>query len=128
MRIYLPLRTDDLAAADEAGVLPSRTAYAVTDAMRGESPADDEEDLEFDAMCAALDAAAALPGNGRRVVAAADVEVDPAAGGTDAEVGEVAGISLDDVVSFHVEEKPSDAGEGYDSLLWYDVTELAELV
>ena len=35
-------------------------------------------------------------------------------------------VALDDVVSFHVDEAAgTPVGEGYDGLLWYDVTELA---
>lgn len=127
MRVYLPLRSSELASVDETGVLPSRSAFGVTAAMRSAEPTADEEDLEFDAMCVALDAAAGLGGGGLRVVAAADVEGDPVADGREAAVGEIASVPIDDVVSFHVEERPGGEGEGYDSLLWYDVTELSEI-
>lgn len=135
MRVYLPLRTEDLAAVENSGRLPSRPRYAVTPAMRAAEPRADEEDLEFDAMCAALDAAAALPGQGRRVVAAADVPeategVAADGAGADAVAGSAAdapGVDLEDVVSFHVEEEPGEEGTGYDALLWYDVTELTDL-
>lgn len=136
MRVYLPLRTADLAAVESSGRLPSRPRYAVTPAMRAAEPGADEEDLEFDAMCAALDAAAALPGQGRRVVAAAevpdvtdvtDVSAATDADGPDAAPADAPGVDLEDVVSFHVEEEPGQEGTGYDALLWYDVTELADL-
>lgn len=133
MRVYLPLRTEDLAAVENSGRLPSRPRYAVTPAMRAAEPRADEEDLEFDAMCAALDAAAALPGQGRRVVAAAevpdvtDVSAATDADGPDAAPADAPGVDLEDVVSFHVEEEPGEEGTGYDALLWYDVTELVDL-
>lgn len=136
MRVYLPLRTDGLAPVQESGRLPGGTVYGVTTSMQAAEQDADVEDLEFDAMCAALDAAAALPGAGRRVVAAAEVaqgavEAHPGTDGSDlpdaAVLGTATDIPLDDVVSFHVEERPGGVGEGYDALLWYDVTELTEL-
>lgn len=118
MRAYLPLRVDDLAGVRTGGTLPARPLFAVTEAMRAADPTADEEELEFDALCAALDAAAEVAGAGRRLVAAAEVP-DSAPSGSP--------VDLDLVVSFHVEERPAGAGEGYDALLWYDVTEIDAL-
>jgi hypothetical protein len=66
----------------------------------------------------------------RRVVAAADV--DPAwvsgngAGDSLAAVEVAQPVALARVVAFHVDETPGD--EGMSDLLWYDVTELDELL
>lgn len=125
MRAYVPLLLRELREVAAGGRLPRRTTFAVTPALRQADPSADEEDLEFEAMCQALDAARGL-GDGRRVVAAADI---PAAEGTtgDASLDEATVVVLDDVVSFHLEESEGEDGAGYDDLLWYDVTELGEL-
>ena len=126
MRVYLPLLESDLTQVAADGMLPERTGYAVTDEVRALDPAADEEDLEFEAMCQALDAARAL-GAGRRVIASADV--DQARGsGTDAALAGLLHVPVTDVVSFHVEESAGEVGSGYDDLLWYDFTELSALV
>ncbi len=130
MRVYLGLLVDELADVLAAARLPERAAHGVTPALARLDPGADEEDLEFEAMCQALDAARSL-GAGRRVVAAADVASRDAAAGTDGSEALLTGTSsipLGDVVSFHVEENAGGAGSGYDDLHWYDVTELAELV
>lgn len=126
MRVYLPLLVGELAEVLAAGRLPARPAHGVTHVLRAADPGADEEDLEFEAMCQALDAARAL-GAGRRVVAAADTGPRADAGDGALLAGEDP-LDLGDVVSFHVEEGSGDVGTGYDDLLWYDVTELAELV
>lgn len=125
MRAYLPLLLRELDRVAGQGRLPQRQAFAVTEALRASDPTADEEDLEFEAMCQALDAARAL-GDGRRVIAAADLPSSPG-GEVGAALDGVVDISMTDVVSFHVEESEGMAGSGYDDLLWYDVTELAEL-
>lgn len=130
MRVYLGLLVDELAEVLADTRLPERPAHGVTPALRRLDPGADDEDLEFEAMCQALDAARSL-GAGRRVVAAADVSGREASTGADGAAALLTGttsIALEDVVSFHVEETAGEVGAGYDDLLWYDVTELAELV
>ncbi|HBO53955.1 hypothetical protein N5P18_11890 [Janibacter terrae] len=125
MRVYLPLLLAELGAVAADARLPERSGYIVSDALRAADTEADEEDLEFEAMCQALDAARGL-GPGRRVVAAADIADAPATGrgaGLDRPVV----VPLGDVVSFHVEEEAGEVGAGYDDLLWYDVTELSDL-
>lgn len=126
MRVYLPLLVDELAEVRAAGRLPARQAHGVTGALRADDPRADEEDLEFEAMCQALDAARSL-GRGRRVVAAADTSTREDAG-DGALLDGADPLPLSEVVSFHVEEGSGDVGTGYDDLLWYDVTELDGLV
>ncbi len=126
MRLYVPLTLDELSGVLAAGRLPERTALGVTSVLRSLDPEADEEDLEFEAMCQALDLARDL-GPGRRVVAAADAAAREDAGSGALLSGEAA-VPLTDVVSFHVEEGEGPAGTGYDDLLWYDVTELGVLV
>lgn len=126
MRVYLPLLVGELAEVLATGHLPARRAHGVTGPLRSLDPGADEEDLEFEAMCQALDAARAL-GPGRRVVAAADTGAREDAGeGALLEGDEPLPVS--DVVSFHVEDGAGELGSGYDDLLWYDVTELDGLV
>ncbi len=132
VRVYLPLVMSDLAAVQTSGAVPlsaRRTAHAVTAGDRADHPGEDEEDLEFEATCQALDSAAdrRRTTGERRVVVAADVAsvVEQDAWTVVVE----APVALSDVVSFHVEESTGTAlGEGYDDLLWYDVTELDQLV
>lgn len=126
MRVYVPLLLDELPSVHETGSLPARSAFGVTQALAEADPAADEEDLEFEAMCEALDVARAL-GEGRRVVAAADT-ASRADSGEGARLAGEGPVSVRDVVSLHVEEGAGAVGSGYDDLLWYDVTELAELV
>lgn len=129
MRVYVALLVDELAGVLGEGCLPGRQAHGVTPSLRSVDPEADEEDLEFEAMCQALDAAREL-GPGRRVVAAADTAARTASEGPagSALLQEAEPVSLGDVVSFHVEEGTGAAGSGYDDLLWYDVTELGGLV
>lgn len=126
MRVYVPLLLDELADVRVAGRLPERLALGVTETLRALDPTADEEDLEFEAMCQALDRARVL-GAGRRVVAAADTDERAEAGEGALLTGDGA-VRLADIVSFHLEEGEGASGEGYDDLLWYDVTELEVLV
>ena len=98
----------------------------MTQLLRAQDPGADEEDLEFEAMCQALDRARDL-GVGRRVVAAADIAPRDDAG-EGALLEDAGAVPIADVVSFHVEEHEGAVGTGYDDLLWYDVTELGVLV
>ena len=125
VRAYLPLPLPELAGVVEQGRLPQRHGCAVTAALRSWDATADEEDLEFEAMCQALDAARAL-GAGRRVVASADV-AETAGTSPDASLDSLLDVPLRDVVCFHVEEEEGAVGAGYDDLLWYDVTELSQL-
>lgn len=128
-RVYLGLVESDLAEVAASTTVPAALAFGVTASERSAQPSEDEEDLEFEAMCAALDAAASRrrTTGERRVVASADVPT--AEDGHGWSVVLPGTVALDDVVSFHVEESGgTSAGEGYDDLLWYDVTELADLV
>ncbi len=125
MRVYVPLLLSELSGADDSGVLPRRAAFAVTGPLRATDPRAEEEDLEFEAMCSALDAARAL-GEGRRVVAAADVTAGDD-GDSTGRLTQQPSVPVADVVSFHVEEGAGPVGTGYDDLLWYDVTELSLL-
>lgn len=126
MRLYVPLLLDELPDVLSTGRLPARSAHGVTAPLRSADREADEEDLEFEAMCQALDAAREL-GPGRRVVAAADAQPREDAGAGALLEGEPA-VPVADVVSFHVEENEGPVGAGYDDLLWYDVTELEVLV
>lgn len=126
MRVYLPLLLEELELVAGTSRLPERAGYGVTRPLRAADPDADEEDLEFEAMCQALDAAREL-GGGRRVVAAADAGA-PKEAGEGALLGGAFAPPLTDVVSFHVEEREGESGTGYDDLLWYDVTELADLL
>lgn len=133
-RVYLPLSAAGLRRLAQARTLEPAPAFAVTEEVRAADPTGDEEAWEYAALADAVDAAGELREgeDGRRVVAAADVEetaVGPAAGTPDlapsaVTVSEV--VPLSAVVSFHVDE---DTGaEDLDDLLWYDVTELDEVV
>lgn len=129
-RVYLPLVLSDLPEVARAKEVSGERAYAVTESARSASPGPDEEELEFDAMCSALDAATGRrqAKGERRVVVSADVPkvADPGSGG--GLVRLAAPVPLSRVVSFHVEEaEGASEGEGYDDLLWYDVSELSEL-
>ena len=130
MRVYVAMLVDELAQVLVSGHLPQRAAHGVTPGLRALDPGADDEDLEFEAMCQALDAARSL-GSGRRVVAAADAperEARTDGGAGSALLEDETGLPLSDVVSFHVEEGAGSVGTGYDDLLWYDVTELSDLV
>lgn len=149
MRIYLPATTADLASPE--GLLP-RWAHAVTPALRAALPEEDEEGWELAAMLAAaddsVDLLAADDSLPRRLVVAADVEESavrvPDRGEEDrapSAVEVTRPVSWTDVVSLHVDEDAAAedvaaAAVGDEAaldraaerdLLWYDVTELADL-
>lgn len=155
-RVYLPLSEAllrRLAVAGEIGSPPVR-AHAVTPALLRSRPGASEEELEYAALCEAAAAAGRLRGRPgeRRAVAAADVESEsvhapaldrgqaasqrPCEGVEargrgdhprqwDSSVDVRAVVPLRGVVSLHVKE--AGAAEGAE-LLWYDVTELDELI
>jgi len=133
-RIYLPMTPDDvrrLAADREVGPAPLR-AYAVTQRLeRSSAPDLLEEELEYAALTEAVERAAELQGNRvtKRVVAAADVDPAWVAGAEDAGLAAVEvtqPVPLRLVVSFQVDETAGD--QGLDDLLWYDATELDEVL
>lgn len=147
MRIYLPAVLPEL--ADPAGLGP-RTVHAVTPALREALPDEDDEGLEFSAQLLAaddsLDRLAEHPGAARRrVVVAADVPEEAVRPVVDPDVPSVVElvvpVSWDDVACAHVDEAAAEqdvvaalAGDepaadrlAERDLLWYDVTELAEL-
>lgn len=144
MRIYLPATAADI--ADDTG-LSARTAHAVTAALRAANPRDSEEDLEVAAFLAAADAsldrltATDLP---VRMVVSADVPTAVPAGRDHLTEVTAPDVPWDAVVSVHVDdwsdatttdlvsaavggdEAAVDSASELD-LLWYDVTERAEL-
>ncbi len=131
-RVYLPLtpaHLEALAAGRSVGPVPL-AAHAVTPALGKPGLVTDEEELEHAAWLAAADEAGSLSdGVRRRVVAAADVDAStvghPTTPGKPSRVELSAPVNLRRIVSFHVDEEPgaTDAAD----LLWYDVTELAEV-
>ena len=130
-RIYVPLNAAGVRRlATERQLGDSQVhAFDVTGRVERADPAGDEETWEYAALTEAVEAAGVLrPGQGKRVVAAADV--DPTwvreSGDTAAAVVVESAIPLSRVVSFHIDESADD--EGMDDLLWYDATELEELL
>ena len=132
-RVYLALTADDLeqlAQGRPLGPVP-RPAHAVTPAVGRPGLVTDEEELEHLAWLAAGAEAAGRSADGtvRRVVAAADVDsatvVHPTSADTASRVELAAPVDLRRIVSFHVDEEPG-ASDPTD-LLWYDVTELADV-
>jgi len=132
-RIYVPL--DDAAlemlrTRREIGPAPL-AAHAVTD-RQSRGPGTDAEELEYAALlAAAAEAAGARTAGGRRVVAAADVESALVEDGDDtgappSRVEVDAPVPVSRVVSFHLDEVPGGTDDG--DLLWYDVTELDEVL
>lgn len=133
-RIYLPMTPDDvrrLAREREVGPSPLQ-AFAVTQRLERSSAADLlEEELEYAALTEAVERAAELQGTSvsKRVVAAADVDPAWVRGAEDeglAAVEVTQPVPLRLVVSFHVDETAGD--QGLEDLLWYDATELDEVL
>lgn len=133
-RIYLPLLPEAvrrLAADREVGPAPV-AAFGVTGRIERADPTGLEEEWEYAALSEAVDAAAELQGTtvAKRVVAAADVDpgvVSP--DGTRDALGAVTvsvAVALRQVVSFHVDEEAGN--QGMEDLLWYDATELDEVL
>ena len=132
-RVYLALTAEDLAGLAQGrplGPVP-RPAHAVTAAVGRPGLATDEEELEHLAWLAAGEEAVGRSAGGtvRRVVASADVDaatvVHPTSADTASRVELSAPVDLRRIVSFHVDEEPG-ATDPTD-LLWYDVTELADV-
>lgn len=134
-RVYLPLGPTGVRTLHQDKGIRAADGYAVTTALERAHPEEDEEGLEYLALQDAL--AAGLAARESRtalvVVAAADVpsdRLDLRAPTTAAPLSRLAlrdAVPLGRVVALHVEEPPAGASEEPD-LLWYDVTELAEVV
>ncbi|NYG07726.1 hypothetical protein BJ986_002213 [Phycicoccus badiiscoriae] len=133
-RIYVPLLPDAvrrLAADGQVGPAPVE-AFGVTERIERADPTGLEEEWEYAALCEAVDAAAGLQGTTvvKRVVAAADV--DPGSVTPDGSREGLAALTvstpvpLSRIVSFHVDETAGD--QGMEDLLWYDATELDEVL
>lgn len=145
-RVYVPEDAADLRiiVAGQPWSVTGRAAYAVTPAARMAFAEDDEEDLEYDAfLCACRHrlGSSSQPGSG--LVVSLDVETDhvedvPPAGepqdrggvqdaaadsGFAVVLREV--VPLAQVVSIHA---PDSSGGPEEELLWYDVSEAAELL
>lgn len=149
VRAYLPLALDELALLGRRRELPvSRAAplraYVVTPELERAEPGLDVEDQEYAAFCEAVaDADATRRRTGARpVVAAADLDrtwlSEPTVGaGSRCLVALVESLPLTRVASFHVGDvserssvDPGAEGDETDAtdLLWYDVTELTEVL
>ena len=143
-RIYLPLTHDQLRALAVDRVLPAPVVGLAPSLTRTDSrtaPAAAEELAEFAAFTAAADRAA---GQGRRVIAAADVpaaSLEQRAGGASLGTAEQGGalevrttedLPLRLIVSLHIDETTTSAQDGGadadPDLLWYDITELDAVV
>ena len=132
-RIYVPLDADAvrrLAADREVASTPVE-AFAVTERLERMLPAGDEEEWEYAALTEAFEVAGERrgPDDSKRVVLAADVDptwVTSRAGDQLSAVQVSEPLPLSRVVSVHVDESAGD--EGMDDLLWYDVTELDEVL
>jgi hypothetical protein len=132
-RIYVPLDADGvrrLASDRELGGTPVE-AFAVTERLERMLPSGDEEEWEYAALTEAFEDADRRRGTAqsKRVVLAADVDptwVTSRAASSLAAVQLSQALPLSRIVSFHVDEAAGD--DGMDDLLWYDVTELDEVL
>ena len=130
VRVYLPLDPATLSTlrnSGELGPAPVNGHAALASSPRPGIGNDDEEREYAAWSAAASDAAARAPEGTRRVVASADVDAAvverAAADGTAVELHTV--VALPRIASFHIDEEPG--GEVAD-LLWYDVTELDDVI
>ncbi|QBI52767.1 DUF6912 family protein [Streptomonospora litoralis] len=152
MRIYLPSTFPGLAAVLDAGEIGPAplTAFAVTERLAGVGAADDDEELEYEALSGAAAASlrllAADPGAPRRrAVIAAEAPaavVGPSAAADDhaAAVTLTGTVPLKRVASVHVDAPEAeeavaaaaadpDAGISEEhELLWYATQELPDLL
>jgi hypothetical protein len=132
-RIYVPLTAAGvrrLASDREVAGTPLQ-AFAVTERLERMLPSGDEEEWEYAALTEAFEAASDRRGTdeSKRVVLAADVDptwVTSRAGSQLSAVQVSQPVALSRVVSFHVDESVGD--DSMDDLLWYDVTELDEVL
>ncbi len=140
VRIYVPVAGTTLRRLAAEGLLPASVeapvdAFAVTAELTAQAPTLDEEDLEYAAFVDAVAAAATCrdhPADRRLVVAAdADPEVVRPGLGAPSAIQLVDDLPLSRIAAFHVDEAGPHVGsvqDEADSLLWYDVTELGEVV
>ena len=125
-RVYLPAGAAEVAALVQERELASGAAGFVV----GPAGTEEQEHAAWLAAAEAAGAAAEASAAGagaRRVVVSADVDVsdvDPAPSAMWRACVVTAPIPLKRIVSFHVDET---VGSGVADLLWYDVTELADV-
>lgn len=135
-RVYLPLTPAALARLRTTGSIGAApvNAFAVTAAVEREHPGAEVEVQEYTAFRDAVRAAGAVRSPGaRRIVAAADVDsatvheraVDDAPASA-VELTEP--VPQRRVVSVHIDDAPGLTPSEDDELLWFDVTELDEVV
>lgn len=130
VRVYLPLDPATLSTLRDTGELgpaPVSGHAALAHSSRATIGNDDEEREYAAWSAAASDAADRAPEGTRRVVASADVDaaVVERASADDTAVELHGVVALPRVASFHVDEEP---GGDVADLLWYDVTELDEVL
>ncbi|MCE1178884.1 MAG: hypothetical protein LWW86_07605 [Micrococcales bacterium] len=130
VRVYLALPRPALVqlADDSRVALRAWPAAAVTSFLRSSMAEDDDEEREYAALWDIARATAAESPGERRVIAAADL---PGSMVTEDPQGEWVSrvvldgeLLLDQVASLHVDEQI----DSDDELLWYDITELADVV
>lgn len=158
MRIYLATTTAGLNALRDNGFAGPLDAHAVTGALREAYAEGDADELEYAASADAAHASLRLlepAAPARRVVVAAEVPdgwVRPQPGPAPSSVRVSSGVTREHVVSLHVDDALAEAdvaaaraalaaadegdddaqftvdgAEGHE-LLWYDVTELDDLL
>jgi hypothetical protein len=134
-RIYLPLDAAGVRRlAQDREIGGSRggglRAFAVTGQVERDHPLGDEEEWEYAALGEACDAATSLRGGAatKRVIVAADVDPTWVTAGTGSAAAVMVSspVPLSKVVAFHVDETAGD--DGMQDLLWYDATELDEVL
>ncbi|KGN32321.1 hypothetical protein N802_18325 [Knoellia sinensis KCTC 19936] len=130
VRVYLPLDSATLAGLRTSGELAPApvAAHAALPAVARPGLGNDEEDREYAAWSAAASDADSVAAQGnRRVIASADVDAAVVSrideNGTAVEVGSA--VPLPRIASFHIDEE---AGGDVADLLWYDVTELDDVI
>lgn len=130
VRVYIPLAPESLSALRQSGELgPAPVpAHAAVAAAARPAIGNDDEEREYAAWSAAASDAAEQAATGvRRVIASADVDAAvvqrSAQDATAVELGSV--VALPRIASFHVDEE---AGGDIADLLWYDVTELDDVI
>ena len=130
VRVYLPLDPAALATLRDVGEVGPAPVPGHSALPAGARPGigNDDEEREYAAWsAAATDAAVRAAGGGRRVIASADVDAAmvqrTSDEGTAVELDSV--VALPRIASFHIDEEP---GGDISDLLWYDVTELDDVV
>jgi NTE family protein len=129
-RIYIPLNASGLDSLSTKGAVEGAPfpAHAVTEALQSSAPAMRQDEWEYAALNDAAQTSGAVltAGEGRRIVAAADVSSDivgpaePGDSDVESAVSITDSVALKRIASIHVDGDSSQS----DDLLWYDVTEL----